>query len=183
MRSKRPQCWLPLNLQAIDQFCQTCMVKGPGTGRQTHPRGAHTPHTCHPPGVHSSPTHPESVPQWTAKKAMPLLGQPLDSLDLAQRQCRNEYWKKGKDPTPKTRFNLCTLLSTPGLFTTRPLPVHFTTKMSVVRPFSVLSKDKIGLSKTGRFLSKAEILGVGIFSPLSRVGAWKSWCGYAWRCA
>ena len=34
-----------------------------------------------------------------------------------------------------------------------------------VRPFSVLSKDEIGLSKTGRFLSKAEILGVGVFSP------------------
>ena len=39
--------------------------------------------------------------------------------------------------------------------------------MSVVKPFSVLSKDEIGLSKTGRFLSKAEILGVGVFSPLS----------------
>ena len=40
--------------------------------------------------------------------------------------------------------NLWTLLRTPGRFTTRPLPVHFTTKMSVVRPFSVLSKDEIG---------------------------------------
>ena len=37
--------------------------------------------------------------------------------------------------------------------------------MSVVRPFSVLSKDELALSKTGRFLSKAEILGVGVFSP------------------
>ena len=36
--------------------------------------------------------------------------------------------------------------------------------MSVVRPFSVLSKDE-----TGRFLSKAEILGMGVFSPLSIV--------------
>ena len=35
-------------------------------------------------------------------------------------------------------------------------------------PFSVLSKDEVGPhSKTGRFLSKAEILGVGVFSPLS----------------
>ena len=42
--------------------------------------------------------------------------------------------------------------------------------MSVVRPFSVLSKDEIGPeSKTGRFLSKAEILGgPGVFSPLSK---------------
>ena len=36
------------------------------------------------------------------------------------------------------------LLRKPGRFTTRPLPVHFTTRMSVVRPFSVLSKDEIG---------------------------------------
>ena len=28
----------------------------------------------------------------------------------------------------------------------------------------------MALSKTGRFLSKAEILGVGVFSPLPRVG-------------
>ena len=35
-------------------------------------------------------------------------------------------------------------LRTPGRFTTRPLPVYFTTTMSVVRPFSVLSKDEIG---------------------------------------
>ena len=69
-------------------------------------------------------------------------------------------------PTPKTRFSMWTLLRTPGRFTTRPLPVHFTTKMSVVRPFSVLSKDELALRKTGRFLSKAEILGVGVFSPL-----------------
>ena len=41
--------------------------------------------------------------------------------------------------------------------------------MSVVRPFSVLSKDELGLSKTGRFLSKAESLGVGVFSPLSNI--------------
>ena len=43
--------------------------------------------------------------------------------------------------------------------------------MSVIRPFSVLSKDEIGPeSKTGRSLSKAEILGVGVFSPLSISG-------------
>ena len=54
------------------------------------------------------------------------------------------YWKKGKDPDPKTRFSIWTLLRTPGRFTTRPLPVYFTTKMSVVRPFSVLSKDELG---------------------------------------
>ena len=47
--------------------------------------------------------------------------------------------RREKTPTPKTRFSIWTLLRTPGRFTTRPLPVYFTTKMPVVRPFSVLS--------------------------------------------
>ena len=55
------------------------------------------------------------------------------------------FGRGAKTPTPKTRFSIWTLLRTPSRFTTRPLPVHFTTKMSVVRPFSVLSKDEIGL--------------------------------------
>ena len=70
------------------------------------------------------------------------------------------FGRREKTPTPKTRFSIWTLLRTPGRFTTRPFPVHFTTKMSVVRPFSALSK-------TGRILSKAKILGVRVFSPLS----------------
>ena len=52
--------------------------------------------------------------------------------------------RRETSPTPKTGFSIWTLLRPPGRFTTRPLPVHFTTKMSVVRPFSVLSKDEIG---------------------------------------
>ena len=55
-----------------------------------------------------------------------------------------KFGRREKTPTPKTRFSIWTLLRTPGRFTTRPLPVHFTTKMSVVRPFSVLSKDELG---------------------------------------
>ena len=59
-------------------------------------------------------------------------------------------------------------------FTKDPRPLYYKTppcvfyhEMSVVRPFSVLSKDESGPeSKTGRFLSKAEILGAGVFSPL-----------------
>ena len=43
--------------------------------------------------------------------------------------------RREKTPTPKTRFSIWILLRTPGRFTTRPLPVHFATKMSVVRPF------------------------------------------------
>ena len=68
---------------------------------------------------------------------------------LSSNDCRPEtrrhFWKKGKDlhPQDKSQY-LLTLLRTPGRFTTRPLPVYFTTKMSVVRPFSVLSKDEIG---------------------------------------
>ena len=54
------------------------------------------------------------------------------------------FRRREKTPTPKTRFSIWTLLRTPGHFTTRPLPVHFTTKMSVVRPFSVLSQDEVG---------------------------------------
>ena len=50
--------------------------------------------------------------------------------------------RREQTPTPKTRVSIWTLLRTPGRFTTRPLLVHFTTKMSVVRPFSVLSKDE-----------------------------------------
>ena len=56
-----------------------------------------------------------------------------------------EIGRREKTPTPKTRVSIWTLLRTPGRFTTRPLPVHFTIKMFVVRPFSVLSKDEIGL--------------------------------------
>ena len=52
--------------------------------------------------------------------------------------------RREKTPTPKTRFSSWTLLRTPGRFTTRPLTVYFTTKMSVVRPIWVLSKDEIG---------------------------------------
>ena len=77
--------------------------------------------------------------------------------------------RREKTPTPKTRVSIWTLLRTPGRFTTRPLPVHFTTNhVSVVRPFSVLSRDEIGPhSITGRFLSKAEILGCGGLFPSS----------------
>ena len=48
----------------------------------------------------------------------------------------NSFLEEGKrPPTPKTRFSIWTLPRTPVRFTTRPLPVYFTTKMSVVRPF------------------------------------------------
>ena len=49
-----------------------------------------------------------------------------------------------KTPTPKTRFSIWTLLRTPGRLTTRLLRVYFTTKMSIVRPLLVLSKDEVG---------------------------------------
>ena len=60
---------------------------------------------------------------------------------------RDCYWKTGKDPHPQDKsqyLRFWTLLRTPGRFTTRPFPVYFTTKLSVVRPFAVLSKDEIG---------------------------------------
>ena len=57
---------------------------------------------------------------------------------------REFFGRREMTPTPKTRVSIWTLLRTPGRFTTRPLPVHLTTKLSIVRPFSVLSKDEIG---------------------------------------
>ena len=41
------------------------------------------------------------------------------------------FGRREETPTPKTRFSIWTLLRTPGRFT--------------IRPFSVLSKDEIGL--------------------------------------
>ena len=38
------------------------------------------------------------------------------------------FGRREKTPTPKTKFSIWTLLRTPGRFTTRPLPVQFTTK-------------------------------------------------------
>ena len=66
-------------------------------------------------------------------------------LKISRRHSRGIFWKKGKDPHPQDKIqHLLTLLRTPGRFTTRPLPVYSATKMSVVRPFSVLTKDEIG---------------------------------------
>ena len=60
-------------------------------------------------------------------------------------QCQTLLEEGEKTPTPETRVSIWTLLRTPGRFTTRPLPVYLNTTISVVRPFSVLSKDEIGL--------------------------------------
>ena len=47
--------------------------------------------------------------------------------------CPPHVGRREKTPTPKTRFSIWTLLRNPGRYTARPLRVHFTTKMSVVR--------------------------------------------------
>ena len=53
--------------------------------------------------------------------------------------------EEGKGPPPPRQDSASRpVLRTPGRFTTRPLPMYSITKMSVVRPFSVLSKDDIG---------------------------------------
>ena len=78
------------------------------------------------------------------------------------------YWKKGKDPHPQDKSQYLDFTKDPRpLYYKTPPCVIYHKKISVVRPFLVLSKDEIGpQSKTGRFLSKAETLGVlGIFSP------------------
>ena len=72
---------------------------------------------------------PESRPKKNSKKCLP-----------AGTGTKIYFCREGKrTPTPKI-----SIWTTPGRFTTRPLPVDFATKMSVVRPFSVLSKDEIG---------------------------------------
>ena len=79
-------------------------------------------------------------------------------------------WKKGKDPHPQDKIQHLDFTKDPWPLYYKTPPCAFYHKMSVVRPFSVLSKDELAHSKTGRFLSKAEILGVGVFSPLSKYG-------------
>ena len=84
-------------------------------------------------------------PKEGACKIEPLGGLcPSRSEAAGQKNHTHSVGRREKTPTPKTRFSIWTLLRTPGRFTTRPLPVNSTTKMSVVRPFSVLSKDEIG---------------------------------------
>ena len=75
---------------------------------------------------------------------------------------RLDIGRREKTPTPKTRFSIWTLLRTPGRFTTRPLRVHFTTKTSVVRPFSVLNWP---LVKQAVFLARLKSWGWGSFPP------------------
>ena len=74
-------------------------------------------------------------------------------------------WKKG-DPHPQDNIQHLNFTRTPSRFTTRPLPVYFTTKMSVVRPFSVFSKDKKWpLVKRAVFLVRLKSWGWGSFPP------------------
>ena len=66
-----------------------------------------------------------------------MLGMSSASWDIGSFRL-GPIWKKGKDPHPQDKIqHLDFTKGPPGRFTTRPLPVHFTTKMSVVRPFSV----------------------------------------------
>ena len=53
-------------------------------------------------------------------------------------------WKKGEDPHPQDKIQHLDFTKDPRRFTTIPIPVYCTTKMYLVKPFSVLSKDEIG---------------------------------------
>ena len=77
-------------------------------------------------------------------------------------------WKKGKDPHPQDKIQHLDFTKDPRplYYKTPPCAFYHKFKVSVVRPLSVLVRTKLALSKTARFLSKAEILGVGVFSPL-----------------
>ena len=52
--------------------------------------------------------------------------------------------KKGKDPHPQDKIQHLDFTKGPGPLYYKTPPCVFTTKKSVVRPFSVLSKDEIG---------------------------------------
>ena len=55
-----------------------------------------------------------------------------------------KIWKKGKDPHPQDKIQHLDFTKEPRPLYYKTPPCVFTTKMSVVRPFSVLSKDEIG---------------------------------------
>ena len=100
----------------------------------------------------------------TSPKMLSLVQLPTSFHRQFQTKFRTRFFGRGeKTPTPKTRFSTWTLLRTPGRFTTRRLPVYFTTKMSVVRPFSVLSRP---LVKRAVFLGRN--LGGGGLFPSSK---------------
>ena len=69
-------------------------------------------------------------------------------------------WKKGKDPHPQDKIQHLD-------FTKDPRPLYYKTPPCAFYHKNV--RTKLALSETGRFLSKAEILGVGVSSPLSIV--------------
>ena len=77
------------------------------------------------------------------------------------------HWKKGKDPHPQDKIQHLD-------FTKDPRPLYYKTPPCVFYHKNVRSKavfrslvrTKFACSKMGRFLSKAEILGVGVLSPL-----------------
>ena len=52
------------------------------------------------------------------------------------------FWKKGKDPHPQDKIQHLDFTKDPWPLYYKTPPVYFTTKMPVVRPFSVLSKDE-----------------------------------------
>ena len=62
----------------------------------------------------------------------------------------NRIWKKGKDPHPQDTSQHLDFTKDPRPLTTRPLCSSHT-KMSVVKPFSVSSKDEIGPQQNGPF--------------------------------
>ena len=106
-----------------------------------------------------------------ARKARKISGRISGQLSEQISEKISENGRREKTPTPKTRFSIWTLLRTPGRFTTRPLPMHFATKMSVVRPFRSLVRTKLALSKTGRFLVRLKSWGWGSFPPFQIGGA------------
>ena len=80
--------------------------------------------------------------------------------------------RREKTPTPQDKIQHLDFTKDPRpLLLQDPLPVHFATKMSVARPFSVLSENEIGpLVIRAVFLVRLTSWGWGVFPPLSSIG-------------
>ena len=86
----------------------------------------------------------------------------LESAGKTVEKQQGNSWKKGKDPHPKNKSQHLD-------FTKDPRPLYYKTPPCVFHHKDVRRKAIFRpLVKTGRFLSKAEILGVGVFAPLPK---------------
>ena len=112
---------------------------------------------------------PARLSDWCQGRTNPVFSKPClflsDTRHFRHFRCFRGYdWKEGEDPHPQDKIQHLD-------FTKDPRPLYYKTPPCVVYHKNVCSRSlvrtKLALSKTSRFLNKAEILGVGVFSLLS----------------